>query len=556
MMARCIRNFCFLVILPILGLAQGSLLLVGGGCEDDNSWSDEPYGWFVQQADSGKIINIDTSPTADFYPAYFTRLGADASSKMMQISSLSAAEDSATYKQLISAQGILIEGGDQWDYIDTWKNTLVEDALHYVFEQGGAIGGTSAGLAVLGEVVFDAKFGTVYANEAAYNPYDYHIHFTDDFLNILPNVLTDSHFHSRGRLGHLVPMLACRIQDNADTELIGIGVADKTALCIDRQNQATAYGEGSVTILSPTEESNIRCQGNKPVRYKHIQFDKLIHGAVYDLNQRQLIDPGPYMAAVGSSTSGDYPVFRDTTFSGGHTSSGQLGKKEIGNVTSGALNAWYGHLSISDGLNRIPETIIIPRLYSDYDYYENRFVGGMWGLTEYPKATTVYADEGVNLTQNSAGILSTDKMMYVLHCTDESFAGINGTRNTNYCGLTNGVLHFFAEGDVFDLVNRVTFISGVKRQSGSLPESFRLAGNFPNPFNARTEISHYLKHNAMVTLSFYSITGKQIDVLQAGRQEAGYHSISWNAQHLPSGVYFYQVSNGRQAVTGKCVLMR
>ena len=43
-------------------IAQGSLLLVGGGGEDYNSWSDQPYGWFVARADSGKIINIDVIP--------------------------------------------------------------------------------------------------------------------------------------------------------------------------------------------------------------------------------------------------------------------------------------------------------------------------------------------------------------------------------------------------------------------------------------------------------------------------------------------------------------
>ena len=41
--------------------SQGSVLLVGGGQENYNDWSDLPYGWFVQKADSGKIINIDVS---------------------------------------------------------------------------------------------------------------------------------------------------------------------------------------------------------------------------------------------------------------------------------------------------------------------------------------------------------------------------------------------------------------------------------------------------------------------------------------------------------------
>ncbi|HEX9974930.1 MAG TPA: cyanophycinase, partial [bacterium] len=201
----------FVVIIPFNLLAQGSLLLVGGGSENYRDWSDEPYGWFVQQADSGKIINIDVDEVSDWYPQYFKSLGADPSSQAFLIPNKSIANDSATYFKLISASGIFLEGGDQWEYFETWQGTLVEDAIHYVFNHGGAIGGTSAGLVVLGEVAFDAKFGTAYPEDVAYNPYHSRVHFTDDFLKILPHVITDSHFHPRGRLARLVPMLARRI---------------------------------------------------------------------------------------------------------------------------------------------------------------------------------------------------------------------------------------------------------------------------------------------------------------------------------------------------------
>ena len=102
-----------------------------------------------------------------------------------EIAAAESANDSSTYYELISARGIFIEGGDQYDYISTWKGTLVEDAIHIVFANGGAIGGTSAGLAVLGEIVFSARYGSAYPEETAYNPYDSYIQFEDDFLQIL-----------------------------------------------------------------------------------------------------------------------------------------------------------------------------------------------------------------------------------------------------------------------------------------------------------------------------------------------------------------------------------
>ena len=184
-------------------IAQGSVMLVGGGGENYNSWSDEPYSWFVEQAGHGKIINIDVDESSEWYQAYFIYLGADSTSHNLQIATIEDANNPFIYQELLSADGIFIEGGDQWDYISTWKNTLVQTAIEYIYDNGGVIGGTSAGLAVLGEVVFDAEHGSLTSDQAAYNPYHYRISITDDFLNILPGVLTDSHFNDRGRLGRL-----------------------------------------------------------------------------------------------------------------------------------------------------------------------------------------------------------------------------------------------------------------------------------------------------------------------------------------------------------------
>ena len=69
-------RYIFLILINNL-IAQGSIMLVGGGGEGYGSWSDQPYGWFVEKADSGKIINIDVDETSDWYPTYFISLGAD-----------------------------------------------------------------------------------------------------------------------------------------------------------------------------------------------------------------------------------------------------------------------------------------------------------------------------------------------------------------------------------------------------------------------------------------------------------------------------------------------
>ncbi len=532
--------------------AQGSLLLVGGGGENYNSWSDLPYSWFVQQADSGKIINIDVSSTSSWYPDYFDSFGAQGS-EALQIANRTVADDQATYDKLISAKGIFIEGGDQWPYVQNWKGTKVEDAIHYVFENGGAIGGTSAGLAVLGEIVYDAKFSSLQPEDAAYDAYHPDLHLEDDFLKILPGVLTDSHFHSRGRLGRLVPMLARRIVENGESDITGIGVADKTALCIDPEGKATAYGHGSVTILYKTENSSVSVSAGEPVLFTDIGFDQLVHGASYDLNSKKLIYGGNYMTEYQPVNYSDNYI--DTTFSGSDVSSASLGDIEIKRLATAELNAWNGNLRLQDGLNKIPGTAIIPQLWNDNAYYENRFIGGMWGAVMEPGLTVIYADDANAVTVNANGVIRSNKILYVLETWDADYAGVNDFEPTNYVGITGARLHFLTAGYSYDL--KKNNVTNIEKNEIIKPEKFQLFGNYPNPFNSQTTISFSLAESGTIEIAIYDITGRQAGISTQEIFPAGLNKYIIDAGELSSGLYYYEVRfEKRLKDVGKMVLLK
>src|SRR6056297_2854648 len=336
------NKLIIMMCLPIILLAQGSLMLVGGGGEDYNSWSDLPYQWFVEQADSGIIINIDVDEASNWYSGYFQSFGADHGSQALQIASKSVANDSATYELLIQAKGIFMEGGDQWDYVSTWKNTLVEDAIKKVFADGGVIGGTSAGLAVLGEVVFDAKFGSSYPDQAAENSRHTDIHLSNDLFDLMPGVLTDSHFHPRGRMGRLVPMMA-KWKTDTGQNLTGIGVDDKTAFCIDENSQGIVYGKASVTIIQPTANSVCESIAGESVKYTDLRFDQLVHGIEYDLNTLSVLNADEKLQSFDyQDESYNYTVL---SLDGNDDNILSYGSVEVGNLTGSETNAWYGRLS-------------------------------------------------------------------------------------------------------------------------------------------------------------------------------------------------------------------
>ena len=529
-----------IVLVPGFLFAQGSLLLVGGGSEDYNGWSDAPYGWFVEQADSGKIINIDVDQASSWYPGYFGVLGADDASMNLRIGTRELANDSAIYHQLISAQGIFIEGGDQWDYVETWKGTLVEDAIHAVFESGGAIGGTSAGLALLGEVAFDAKYGTAYPDYAAYDPYYQRIHLEDDFLHIFPGVLTDTHFQERGRIGRLVPMLARRIVDHDEPEIIGIGVDAQSAFCVDADFVGTAYG-GSVTLLYADNISHLDVTPGEPTVFTNIHFDQLLSGAVYDLQSKTLLETGPYMEPV--TPVSQFVEYPEISLDGSDTATASYGTKVIENIYDNPDAWWQGNLEIGDGEDQVPHSIFMPKIWNldpdvDDDYFPNRIVGGQFGAANFPGYSVVYLDDGSTITIAADGTMTVQNIAYVLDTKDVTYAGANG----NMPGLINARLHFLRTGNTYNLQTGEPMVS-VKKNDPSLPESRLQVENYPNPFNGLTTIEYSIPSSGFVQVTIFSISGKHVKTLYQGNQPAGTYSVSWNSESVSSGIYLIQVMN-------------
>ncbi|MCX7609988.1 MAG: Type 1 glutamine amidotransferase-like domain-containing protein [Ignavibacterium sp.] len=241
-----ILTFVFTFILISTNFAQGFVCAIGGGSENYNDWSDAPYRWIVQKADSGKIIIIDVADASNWLPNYFVSLGATQAYNKT-IPNLSAANLQSTYDELITAKGIFIRGGNQWDYIRFWKGTKVDSAIQYVFNNGGVIAGTSAGAAILGEIDFTAQSGTIYPDEALQNPFSSLMRFEDNFLKLVRNVLFDTHFIERGRHGRLIGMIYNR-HFNTGRDIIGVGIDDRTAICISPDGIGEVMGSGAVTI--------------------------------------------------------------------------------------------------------------------------------------------------------------------------------------------------------------------------------------------------------------------------------------------------------------------
>ena len=88
------------------------------------------------------------------------------------------------------------------------------------------------------------------------------------------------------------------------------------------------------------------------------------------------------------------------------------------------------------------------------------------------------------------------------------------------------------------------------------PRKFALYQNYPNPFNPRTTISFSLPTRQKVALAIFNALGQKIISLVDDILDAGNHSLQWQAENMPSGVYLYQITSDTHTVTKKMILLR
>jgi Secretion system C-terminal sorting domain len=86
--------------------------------------------------------------------------------------------------------------------------------------------------------------------------------------------------------------------------------------------------------------------------------------------------------------------------------------------------------------------------------------------------------------------------------------------------------------------------------------TFKLSQNYPNPFNPSTTITYSLPKSSFVTLTIYDLLGREIATLVNEEKLSGTYNVTWNAENISSGVYFYKITAGGYSKVNKMVLLK
>lgn len=255
-------------------------ILMGGGPDVD-----EAFMWWKPLIHGGDVVVLRASGADGYNPYLYNDIGGVDSVETLIVDARTLADDPYVAQQVERAEGIFIAGGDQSKYLAFWQNTALQRALNAAHQRGAVIGGTSAGCAILGEFIYSAQNGTVYADEALANPYDSRMTFAQAFVQstMTKNMITDTHFYARDRMGRLIAFVARTKQDHPDSAPMGLGVDEGTALVIDATGLATVMGDGYVYVVDGSNAAE-QCEANQPLSYTNVPYIRLDAGQQFRLD--------------------------------------------------------------------------------------------------------------------------------------------------------------------------------------------------------------------------------------------------------------------------------
>jgi len=105
-------------------------------------------------------------------------------------------------------------------------------------------------------------------------------------------------------------------------------------------------------------------------------------------------------------------------------------------------------------------------------------------------------------------------------------------------------------------LQEIVTMTSVASPDPTLPGSFTLEKNYPNPFNPSTEISYELARSSHVRLSVFNSLGQKVATLVEAIMPAGRHRVTWHAAGMTSGVYYYSFEAGEFTQTHRMLLLK
>ena len=221
-----------------LSQTSGQLVIIGGA--EDKEGDCKILREFVRRAGGTKArIVVMTAATelprevGENYIRVFERLGAE-DVRTVDTVSREDASSSTGLEAIQKSTGVFFTGGEQARITSILKDTEIDALIHKRYAEGIVVGGTSAGAAVMPEMM-------IVEGDSETHP-RVEVAEMGPGMAFLPGVVIDQHFAQRGRLGRLLSALA------QEPVVLGFGIDENTAMVVNG-NEFEVIGEGAITVI-------------------------------------------------------------------------------------------------------------------------------------------------------------------------------------------------------------------------------------------------------------------------------------------------------------------
>ncbi|HEX5070090.1 MAG TPA: cyanophycinase [Vicinamibacterales bacterium] len=234
---------------PEYGPAKGTLVIVGGGSMDGTTIAEK----FIELgggAEKGKFVIVPTNGgnrnaqgqlidyKEETVVAGWVRRGVK-NVRMLHTADPKVADTEAFASVLRDATAVWLDGGRQWNMVDSYAGTLTYREFHKVLERGGVIGGSSAGATIQGDYLVRGDTSgpdVMMTNEPNHQK----------GFEFLRKVAIDQHINTRMRWDDLIPVI------KKYPNLLGIGLSEGTAIVVTG-DRFEVMGKWKVAIHDNTQ---------------------------------------------------------------------------------------------------------------------------------------------------------------------------------------------------------------------------------------------------------------------------------------------------------------
>lgn len=272
--------FVFLLSTAIIAQPKGRLVIIGGGSIPDNIIEK-----FVELA-GGKDSKFLVVPLASGVPVESANLFAKrlrnvgcSNIEFIFGDNLSVDSDSSLYR-VKDVKGVYFTGGDQSRLTRALLGTLLLDKIMDIYQEGGVIGGTSAGAAVMSSVMIT---GEELINKDSVNVFNSITNGnikTDEGFGFIKNAIVDQHFLKRKRTNRLISIVL------ENPNLIGIGIDESTAIIASPDNSFEVLGESLVVVFDARNATDISTDNSGHQSAKNIRMHLLKSGDKYSISTK------------------------------------------------------------------------------------------------------------------------------------------------------------------------------------------------------------------------------------------------------------------------------